>query len=58
MNLGFFFPLSGILVPGGFGGRGVEGKILAAHWARTRNIPYLGEDNIAFLCKMTFYILY
>lgn len=33
---------NGILVPGGFGVRGVEGKILAAQWARTRNIPYLG----------------
>lgn len=32
----------GILVPGGFGGRGVEGKIQAAHIARTENIPYLG----------------
>ncbi|MGN0286698.1 MAG: CTP synthase [Atopobiaceae bacterium] len=32
----------GILVPGGFGQRGVEGKILAAHKARTENIPYLG----------------
>ncbi|MGI6755657.1 MAG: CTP synthase [Atopobiaceae bacterium] len=32
----------GILVPGGFGGRGVEGKILAAHKARTEKIPYLG----------------
>lgn len=32
----------GILVPGGFGGRGVEGKIQAAHIARTEKIPYLG----------------
>ncbi|KAJ1648228.1 CTP synthase ura7 [Coemansia erecta] len=32
----------GILVPGGFGERGVEGKILAAKWAREHNIPYLG----------------
>jgi CTP synthase len=32
----------GILVPGGFGDRGVEGKIAAAQWARTMNIPYLG----------------
>jgi CTP synthase len=31
-----------ILVPGGFGERGVEGKISAAHFARTRKIPYLG----------------
>ena len=32
----------GVLVPGGFGGRGVEGKILAAHYARTNDVPYLG----------------
>ena len=32
----------GILVPGGFGHRGVEGKILSAHKARTELIPYLG----------------
>jgi CTP synthase len=32
----------GILIPGGFGSRGIEGKILAAQFARERNIPYLG----------------
>lgn len=32
----------GILVPGGFGNRGVEGKITAAKYARENNIPYLG----------------
>ena len=32
----------GILVPGGFGERGVEGKIEAARYARTHGIPYLG----------------
>ena len=32
----------GILVPGGFGHRGVEGKICAAHKARVERIPYLG----------------
>ncbi|TVS18840.1 MAG: CTP synthase [Gammaproteobacteria bacterium] len=31
-----------ILVPGGFGGRGFEGKIAAARFARERNVPYLG----------------
>ncbi|WP_294460768.1 CTP synthase [uncultured Ruminobacter sp.] len=31
-----------ILVPGGFGNRGIEGKILAAKYARENNIPYLG----------------
>jgi CTP synthase len=34
--------LGGILVPGGFGERGVEGKILAAQYARENKIPYLG----------------
>ena len=32
----------GILVPGGFGPRGAEGKILAAKFARERKVPYLG----------------
>ena len=31
-----------ILVPGGFGNRGVEGKIIAARYARENNVPYLG----------------
>ncbi|MCH8501763.1 MAG: CTP synthase [Aliidiomarina sp.] len=31
-----------ILVPGGFGGRGIEGKIMAAQYARENNLPYLG----------------
>ncbi len=34
--------VNGILVPGGFGERGAEGKIAAAKFARTRNIPYFG----------------
>ena len=34
--------VSGILVPGGFGDRGVEGKILAAQFAREKRLPYLG----------------
>ena len=32
----------GILVPGGFGDRGIEGKIIAAQYAREHKIPYLG----------------
>ncbi|HWG07615.1 MAG TPA: CTP synthase [Solirubrobacteraceae bacterium] len=32
----------GILIPGGFGGRGIEGKIAAARVAREQHIPYLG----------------
>ncbi|MFA6264011.1 MAG: CTP synthase [Candidatus Babeliales bacterium] len=34
--------LDGIVVPGGFDVRGIEGKILAARWAREHNIPYFG----------------
>ena len=34
--------LQGIVVPGGFGNRGVEGKILAANFARINDIPYFG----------------
>lgn len=32
----------GLLVPGGFGGRGIEGKILAAEYALDKQVPYLG----------------
>lgn len=34
--------VDGILVPGGFGGRGIEGKIAAARYAREQKIPYFG----------------
>jgi len=34
--------LDGIIVPGGFGERGIEGMILAAQYARENNVPYLG----------------
>ncbi len=34
--------LDGIIVPGGFGGRGIEGMILAAKYARENKIPYFG----------------
>ena len=34
--------MNGVLVPGGFGDRGIEGKILAAEYARVNNIPYFG----------------
>ncbi len=37
-----FEKIDGILVPGGFGYRGIEGMILAARYARERKIPYLG----------------
>ena len=38
----FLEGVNGILVPGGFGERGAEGKIAAATFARTRNVPYFG----------------
>lgn len=34
--------LDGILVPGGFGGRGIDGMVLAAKYAREENVPYFG----------------
>jgi CTP synthase len=34
--------VAGVLIPGGFGERGVEGKIRAAQFAREHNVPYLG----------------
>ncbi len=34
--------VNGILIPGGFGGRGIEGKIAAAQIAREQRVPYLG----------------
>jgi CTP synthase len=38
----FLNDLDGIVVPGGFGERGIEGKIMAARFARERGVPYLG----------------
>ena len=37
-----FEGIHGIIVPGGFGSRGTEGKILAIQYARTKNVPFLG----------------
>lgn len=34
--------VDGVLVPGGFGDRGVQGKILAAKYAREKKVPFLG----------------
>ncbi|KAL5726628.1 CTP synthase (glutamine hydrolyzing) [Ranunculus cassubicifolius] len=48
----------GILVPGGFGDRGVQGKLLAARYARENRIPYLGIclgmqiDVIEYACSV------
>ncbi len=41
-NLEALEDVDGIVVPGGFGYRGVEGKVLAAKFARENNLPYLG----------------
>ncbi len=38
----FLKDLDGVLIPGGFGDRGIEGKILAAKYARENKIPYFG----------------
>ena len=35
-------PLQGVIVPGGFGGRGIEGMILTAQYAREHHLPYFG----------------
>ena len=37
-----FKGIDGIIVPGGFGDRGIEGMILSAKYARTNNVPYFG----------------
>ncbi len=41
-GVGSLEPMDAILVPGGFGERGVEGKIAAARYARENDVPYLG----------------
>ena len=41
-GVGLLADADAILVPGGFGQRGIEGKILAAQYARENNVPYLG----------------
>lgn len=41
-NTGLLEGFDGIVVPGGFGSRGIEGKIKAAQYARTHKLPYLG----------------
>lgn len=54
----FYQFLSGVLVPGGFGSRGAEGKILAARWARKNKKPYLGKAMfLAFLHVTIFFYL-
>jgi CTP synthase len=41
-HLDILSEMDGVIVPGGFGSRGIEGKIQAAHFARTSKVPYLG----------------
>ncbi|WP_368489527.1 CTP synthase [Clostridium sp. BJN0013] len=42
-NIGEYLKdIDGILIPGGFGDRGIEGKILTAGWARENKIPFFG----------------
>ena len=41
-NFNKFNNVDGILIPGGFGDRGIEGKIMSAQYARENNIPFLG----------------
>ena len=41
-GVGILAGVDGLLVPGGFGERGVEGKIMAAQYARENNLPYQG----------------
>jgi CTP synthase len=49
--------LNGILVPGGFGSRGVEGMIAAADYARVNRIPYLGIC-LGLQCAVIAYMRY
>ncbi len=46
----FLSQADGVIVPGGFGTRGTEGKVSAAKYARERKLPYLGECRKK-LCK-------
>lgn len=41
-GVGCLAAVDGILIPGGFGARGVEGKIMAVQYARTNGVPFLG----------------
>lgn len=54
---------SGILVPGGFGVRGTEGKIQAISWARKQKKPFLGKDlpsthSLSFVAVLEVLVLY
>lgn len=50
------FHCSGILVPGGFGIRGTEGKLQAISWARTKKKPFLGKIiSVRIYCVLEVY---
>ncbi|CAN0374542.1 unnamed protein product, partial [Discosporangium mesarthrocarpum] len=48
---GMLKAVDGVVLPGGFGTRGVEGKILAARWARESKVPTLGVC-LGFQCMV------
>ena len=39
---GEYAPIDGVLIPGGFGQRGIDGMVMAAGWARENKVPYFG----------------
>ncbi|MDR2870244.1 MAG: CTP synthase [Deferribacteraceae bacterium] len=45
----------GILIPGGFGERGMQGKINATNYARNNDIPYLGVGSLGMQCAIIEY---
>lgn len=51
----YTYDFSGLLVPGGFGDRGIEGMIAACKWAREHNIPFLGmQIDLDLIYRSTF----
>lgn len=53
VNRIFSSSYSGVLVPGGFGVRGTEGKIQAISWARKQKKPFLGEKHVSSIRRRT-----
>ena len=45
--------VDGVLVPGGFGTRGIEGMILAAKYCRESETPYFGEGDTLDIVTLT-----
>ena len=46
--------VSGVIVPGGFGNRGIEGMIITANYCRTNNLPYLGICLVMQIAVISF----